>query len=182
MRKSRRKTLANTGQYHKMWRGHNREPVLETDDDKKAYLDDLVDTYTDEIKERVAWWSYCLMTNHTHEPGAAKPDEDGSFEASIGVLGDWMRNAHSRFGQAYNRRNDRQGKVAYDRPKTTEIKNDDRDVLRTLFCVDANPVRAGLVRHPKTYRYSSHTYYAQGKRDDVTKHLTPPEAYLPETR
>jgi putative transposase len=178
MRKPRKKTLGTTGQFHKMWRGHNREPVLRTDLDKKAYLEDLVDTYADDVREHVEWWGFCLLTNHTHEPGCAKPAEDGSFDTSIDVLGNWMRNAHSRFGQAYNKRNGRQGKVAYDRPKTTEIEDDDRAVLRVLFYCDANPVRAGLVRHPKTYKWSSHNFYARGVRDDVTKCLTPPKAYM----
>jgi hypothetical protein len=47
-----------------------------------------------------------------------------------------------------------------------------------MFYGDANPVRAGIVCHPKNYRWSSYQFYAYGKTDGVSKHLTPPPAYL----
>ena len=36
MRQARRDTIRTTGIFHKMWRGHNRERVLESDEDKNA--------------------------------------------------------------------------------------------------------------------------------------------------
>src|SRR5512145_2926195 len=88
-----------------------------------------------------------------------------------------MRNGHSRFGQQYNRRHDRQGKVAYDRPKTKEIDSHE-GVLQVMFYGDANPVRAGMVSHPSRYPHSSYRFYAYGEENETTKHLTPPPAYL----
>ena len=177
MRQPRRVTLARTGHFHKMWRGHNREPVLESETDKASYLGHLCCTYTNNIRKSVDWHSYCLMPNHTHECGRVGGKDQSDQEADIKAFGDWMRNAHSRFGAEYNRRNHRQGKVAYDRPKTTEV-DDDRGVLTAMFYGDANPVRAGLVSHPSRYRHSSYRFYAYGEKSEVTAHLTPPPAYL----
>jgi putative transposase len=175
VRKPRRETINDTGLFHKMWRGHNREPVFEDPDDKLSYVRSLGKTYTPEIRERVEWYSICLMTNHTHECGRAKLVPDAG--AGIEPLSHWMRNAHSRFGAAFNRKHHRQGKVAYDRPKTTEVE-DAEAVLQVMFYGDANPVRAGMVSHPSRYRYSSYGLYACGTRSELTEDLTPPPAYL----
>lgn len=161
-----------------MWRGHNREHVFADERERRAYLKDLCDTLNEQIQRHVEWFSYCLMTNHTHENGRVIRDDEGDLDAGIDLLGNWMRNAHSRFGQRYNEDHDRQGKVAYDRPKTMQVKDRPEDMQRVMFYGDVNPVRAGLVKHPSQYRYSSYRFYAFGEVDDITKHLTVPDWYL----
>jgi len=177
MRVSRILTLAVTGVFHKMWRGHNREYVFADDSEKSNYLDALFDTFKVNFKKLIQVHGYCLMGNHTHEVGRVLPTLKDGLKSAVAALGDWMRNAHSRFGFGYNRRHNRLGKVAYDRPKTVEIKNE-YEVLRTMFYCDANPVRAGIVSHPSNYKHSSYMFYAFGIRNKYSKHLTPPEGYL----
>lgn len=170
--------IGPTGLFHKMWRGHNREPIFSDPCDKDAYLSHLRETYSDDVRSEVKWFSFCLMGNHTHETGGLVPTADGGIRPSQVVFSDWMRSAHSRFGAEFNRRHDRQGKVAYDRPKTKGI-DDDEAVLTVMFYGDANPVAAGLVAHPSHYReYSSYRYYAFGERSANTEALTQPPAYL----
>jgi putative transposase len=177
VRKPRRETLSETGLFHKTWRGHNREPVLESPTDKNAYLGHLQNTYTETIQDNVDWYSFCLMTNHAHEVGKVHKDDDDCLESGLKALGDWMRNGHSRFGAEYNRRHKRQGKVAYDRPRTKEI-DDEEGVLQVMFYGDANPVRAGMVSHPSRYRESSYHHYAHGEESPWTANLKAPAAYL----
>ena len=177
MRDSRKNTLGGTGIGHKMWRGHNRENVLESHDEKMTYLGALCRTLTEKIAEEVQWYSYCVMSNHAHESLGVTEAEEPGFEHGISTFGDWMRNAHSIYGAWYNRKHDRQGKVAYDRPKTCEVQ-DQKNLTNGMIYGDLNPVRAGIVKHPKEYAYSSYNYFAYGKIDDVTKHLTEPEWYL----
>jgi len=118
------------------------------------------------------------MGNHTHETGGIQLGENKkSYLCGIRELGNWMRRAHSRFGARYNRRHNRQGKVAYDRPKTSEIENE-HQVLRVMFYGDVNPVRAGMVSHPSKYAFSSYKYYACGEKSIYAQHLTPPRGYL----
>ena len=178
MRESRKNILAETGLFHKIWRGHNREHVLACRYDKLRYLKSLFDTHTDEIKPQVRLYGYCVMFNHVHEVGQVVADENNDHTEAIKSFGDWMRNAHSRYGMYYNRKYDRQGKVAYDRPKTSEIQNIEEHLQRVMFYCDANPVRAGIVKHPSNYEYSSYKFYAFGKRDEYTEHLEMPTWYL----
>ncbi len=176
MRRARRDTIRTTGIFHKMWRGHNRERVLESSEDKNAYLASLQKTLTPGILQFVRFFSFCIMSNHPHETGqldyANHPLED-----CLKAFGNWMRNAHSRFGAGYNRRHRRQGKVAYDRPKTKEIDAKGR-LLEVMFYGDANPVRAGMVSHPSRYAYSTYQFYANGKKSWFTGMLTMPREYL----
>jgi len=175
MRKPRREVLAETAVHHKMWRGHNREPVLEDPAEKMAYIEALGRTYKDDIAKLIAWYSFCLMPNHSHETNGPKGEEP--IEEVVETMSSWMRNAHSQFGQGYNRRHNRQGKVAHDRPKTKPI-HDFAGLIRTMIYGDCNPVRAGMVSHPSRYEYSSYNFYAYGKRNSLTKNLTPPPEYL----
>ena len=177
MRKPRKETLSTTGLFHKMWRGHNREPVFEDDEDKRGYLRNLKRAYTGEIAASLVLFCFVLMLNHTHEVGGPADRLRTALLRAVELLGNWMRNAHSWFGAEFNRRHNRQGKVAYDRPKTKEIDSD-RGVLDVMFYCDANPVRAGKVSHPSRYRWSSHRFYAYGEKNEYTDMLTPPPAYL----
>ena len=165
--------------FHKMWRGHNREHVLATDQQKNEYLRALA-KHKAKAQEHVKLFAYCLMENHTHETGgfadAAKGDE-AVHDKAISLLGNWMRAAHSAFGAWYNAVNKREGKVAYDRPKTKPI-TDDEQLLTTMAYGDANPVRAGMVKHPSKYKFSSYQFYAFGKKDEFTEMLDVPDAYL----
>lgn len=91
--------------------------------------------------------------------------------------GNWMRAAHFAFGSWYNKRNNREGKVAYDRPKTVPVVSDEQ-LLTLMAYIDANPVRAGLVKHPSQYEFSSHNFYARGDKNEFTEALDVPTAYL----
>ena len=158
-----------------MWRGHNREYILGSNEDKSCYLDKLAKTYRKKIKENIFWHSYCLMGNHTHETSSMNPEKE--TKENVTALGNWMRDAHSQFGRAYNDKYKRCGRVAYDRPKTVGIDHD-MQLLQTMFYGDANPVKAGMVSHPSRYRFSSYMFYAYGKKNRHTKHLVPPKAYF----
>ena len=170
--------MNGTGIFHKTWRGHNREFVLDESLEKCEYLSRLAAAINDETRQKVKWHSFCLMGNHTHEAGSVVFDEnEGNFISGIKELGNWMRRGHASFGAGYNARHNRQGKVAYDRPATREVQ-DDTHLLKVMFYGDANPVRAGMVSHPSKYPFSTWHFYAYGKKSQHTKHLTAPKAYL----
>ncbi|MFO1464067.1 MAG: hypothetical protein U1F66_09825 [bacterium] len=44
-----------------------------------------------------------------------------------------------------------------------------------MFYIDLNPKRAGMVKHPKEYRWTSFHYYAFGEDDPL---ITPAPSYL----
>lgn len=178
MRKPRNKILNYTGIFHKMWRGHNKEFVLDNYKDKYKYLTFLSSAKSKEISKSIKWFSFCIMGNHVHESGKIICDNpEKSFNQGIKIFGNWMRNAHSRYGMYYNKKYERQGKVSYDRPKTQEVE-DQHGLMRLMFYMDCNPVMAGIVKHPTEYKYSSCRFYAYGDVNDFTKHLDLPNWYM----
>jgi putative transposase len=177
--KSRQQILADTGLFHKFWKGHNGEKILNTNKQKTQYLRSLCLKKTPEITNNVKWYSFCIMNNHPHETGMAGWDISIRFSRSKGItqLGNWMRNAHSAYGMWYNQEHQRYGKVACSRPKTTQIKSHSQ-VLNAMFYGDANPVRAGIVTHPSKYKWSSYNFYAHGINNEFSASLDPPDAYI----
>ena len=180
MRKSRQLQLADTGIFHKFFKGHNGEHIFATDLEKATYLRCLFDAKNKHgISDHVLFYSFCIMSNHPHEVGKAGWDIriPHCKQKGITALGNWMRNAHSRFGRWYNDTRQRSGKVSNERATTTQMKSD-IDTLQTMLYADANPVRARLVSHPSKYRWSSYRFYAYGETNEFTDSLVMPEAYL----
>ena len=61
-----------------------------------------------------------------------------------------------------------------DRFRSPRIQ-DSNGLLRVIIYQDMNPRRAGMVRHPKHYKWTSYHFYAYGKPDPL---LTPAPCYL----
>ena len=97
MRVPRKSTLLDSGIFHKMWRGHNREHVLESADEKSRYLECLQESLTQEIKKHVQLHAIAIMGNHPHELGRIAKDPSGKLDKGIQSLSRWMRKAHGRF-------------------------------------------------------------------------------------
>ena len=64
-----------------------------------------------------------------------------------------------------------------DRSKTLVVE-DQQALMRVMFYIDFNPVRAGLVEDPADWPFSSYRFYAFGEVNEWTQHLTPPDFYL----
>jgi len=154
-------------QAHKMWRSHNKEWNISADDEKEAYLNELncqlkKDAQTNELN------AYNLMSNHTHELF----DIQDRIEFS-----NLMRNHHSKYGMFFNKKHKRQGKVAYERPKTCLIENDEYSITATFY-IHANPVKAGITKNAANYKWSTHRLYAFGKRDRFMEYVKFPLWYM----
>ncbi|MFH1017091.1 MAG: transposase [Pseudomonadota bacterium] len=150
---------------HKVWRGHNREWNLSEPTEKLTYLSML-------NEEIVKQWSQlralCLMSNHSHEVYSL----DNVEEFSV-----FMRRHHGRYGQFFNKRHNRCGQVAQDRPKTPAIQDEDQE-MRVTFYVHANPLRARMVKDANQYPWSTHRLYAFGKRAIWMKNVRFPKWYM----
>ncbi len=156
---------------HQFWRAHNREYLLKQPEAKSLYLKSIVKALDHKsVKQEVELTAYCVMSNHVHTIVRYK---NGSMR-----LSNFMRVGHTRFGQAYNKINKRQGPVAYDRPKTPLIQEQLWNIMRVHFYVEANPLRARMTNNLKLYGYSSYRFYAWGIVDEFSKKLTVPEWYM----
>ena len=128
--------------YHITSRGDRREAIYEDDDDRELFLGTL-----SEVVERFNWLchSYCLMTNHYHLV-VETPDAN---------LSKGMRHLNGVFTQATNRRHRRSGRLFQGRFKGILVDKESY-LLELSRYVVLNPVRAGMVKRPEDWHWSSY--------------------------
>jgi putative transposase len=173
MRISRYQALSQpSGNVHLFWKCHNSEYLFERDGAKKLFFQSLILG----LKHRgsgdsVKLHAFCLMSNHVHQ--------QMSFSNGAAKLSHVMRVAHSSFGMRFNRAFNRSGKVANERPKTPLV-GDRESEMRVHFYIEANPIRAGMVKLEKlrSFFWNSYRFFAYGDVDEWTQHLTLPDWYL----
>jgi putative transposase len=147
--------------WHIVQRGNNRGPCFYADEDYRRYLDTLA--------EMAASFgchvhAYVLMTNHVHlllTPGRAE---------SAGLL---MKHLGQRYVQYVNRCYRRSGTLWEGRYRSC-LTQSAGYVLSCYRYIELNPVRAGMVKHPRDYPWSSHRANGDGKHDPV---ITPHDEY-----
>jgi len=128
---------------HVVQRGHNRNPSFLEDRDRELYLgllDQFRGTYGCSIH------AFVLMTNHVHL--LLTSQEDG------GVSG-LMRRVGLAFVSAMNRRYGRTGS-GWEGRFWSSVVDSSSYLLTCHRYIELNPVRAGLVKRPEHYRWSSH--------------------------
>lgn len=128
--------------YHVTARGDRREPIYEDDEDKETFLNTLA-----QVVERFNWicHAYCLMTNHYHLV----------VETPDGNLSKGMRQLNGVFTQASNRRHGRSGHLFQGRFKAILVDKESY-LLELARYVVLNPVRAGMVKRPEKWAWSSY--------------------------
>jgi len=144
---------------HCTWRSHNFSQVLESEPAKRFFLS-LVAQYAP--GHGILVRSYCLMGTHPHMVVVATQGQE-QFSRFWKVV-------NHRFACWYNRLEEgRRGQVVMQRMKSPQIQPDAqaRHVLTVMRYGDLNPVRAGMVRAPKDYRWSSYRHYAFGEPDPL---------------
>ena len=128
--------------YHITSRGNARQDIFLDDEDRLKFLDVLA-----EVVERYHWicHAYCLMPNHYHL----------LLETPLANLSQGMRQLNGVYTQAFNRRHHRTGHVLQGRYKAILVEKESH-LLELARYIVLNPVRAGLVRHPRSWRWSSY--------------------------
>jgi putative transposase len=103
---------------------------------------------------------YCLMDNHVHI--VATPTTENSLPSAVGQ-------AHHLYSKAYNLHKKVKGQIWEQRYYSCPL--DDVHFPRTLFYVDNNPVRAGMVKSATEWPWSSAAVHGGG--DDVAGLVDP---------
>lgn len=127
--------------YHVYARGNARAAIFIDDRDRHNFLYMLAATV------RAFGWlchAYCLMGNHFHL----------IIETPLPNLSRGMHHLDSRYAQRFNWRHGRVGHVFQNRFKSSIIQRE-RYFLEACRYVVLNPVRAGLVRGPGDWQWSS---------------------------
>ncbi|MFC1862693.1 transposase [Thermodesulfobacteriota bacterium] len=77
-------------------------------------------------------------------------------------LSEYMKEIKQGFSRFYNKRHGRRGFFWSDRFKSV-IVDEGETLINCLAYIDLNPVRAGIVKKPEAYRWSSLGYHVQAK-------------------
>ena len=127
--------------HHITQRGNRRQKVFFEEGDYEYYLALLKEWCS---QERIEIWAYCLMTNHVHL--IVTPVKQSNLGKAIGEV-------HRRYTQKINRRKRWTGYLWQGRFASYPM--DKRWLLRAAAYVELNPVKAGMVKKPWDYRWSS---------------------------
>lgn len=133
---------------------------------------------------------FCLMGNHFHLLVKMLPDSDFSngdiqkrcqwfygkeyifpegqlphYRVKLANLSEFIRDIKVNFTRYYNRRHKRRGYFWGDRFKSV-IVDKGETLVNCLAYIDLNPLRAGIVKQPEEYRWSSIGYHLQTNNKD----------------
>ena len=144
--------------WHIVQRGNNRSDCFLIERDYHCYLDMLTEFAE---KQRCAVHAYVLMTNHVHL--LVSPEDLSSGSILMKLLG-------QRYVQYFNRMHQRSGTLWEGRFHSCLTQSEEY-LLTCYRYIELNPGRAGIVDHPRAYRWSSYRCNAEGEPDVlVTPH------------
>ena len=144
--------------HHVTQRGNNKQDVFFVEDDKRVYLR-LLGVQCQRFGLRIE--GYCLMTNHVHL--VAVPETEDALPLAVG-------RTHFLYTQYINRLHGRSGHLWQNRFFSCPMDAD--HALNALRYVELNPVRAGMVRVPWRYRWSSAAVHCGKAASDTLLALT----------
>lgn len=142
---------------HVVQRGNNRIECFKADADRLVYLSILREL---SALTHCAIHAYCLMTNHVHL--LLTPDS----KAGPSVM---MRDLARCYASYFNRRYQRTGTLWEGRFRSCLVESADY-MLACYRYIEMNPVRAGMVRSPDLYAWSSHRANIARSRDKLVSH------------
>lgn len=147
---------------HVVVRGHNRDPILARHEDFRFLYRCVRDAAKDNGLAVHAW---VFMHNHLHL--LATPETAESLPRAMQSIG-------RRYAQYFNRTYRRSGSLWEGRYKASLVDSE-RYLLTCYRYIEMNPVRAGIVKRPEDYVYSSYHANGLGKEDPL---VTPHPVYL----
>ncbi|MRX08179.1 transposase [Pseudoduganella sp. FT25W] len=146
---------------HVIQRGHDRQRCFFSDEDFLVYRQWL---HEEAVMARCAVHAYVLMSNHVHLLVSV---DDAERLAAM------MKGVAQRYAQYFNRRQQASGSPWDGRYKSCVVQTEGY-LLTCQRYIELNPVRAGMVRFPGNYRWSSYRSNAEGRHDEL---LTPHSVY-----
>ena len=139
------RTLSESGIYHVMLRGINRQQIFFEEADYKCFIG-LLGKYKSISGYEL--FAYCLMGNHVHLLIRVHKEP-------LAVV---MKRIGGAFAYWYNGKYERTGHLFQDRFKSEAVDNE-RYFIAVLRYILRNPVKGGLCSRPEDYKYSSGREY-----------------------
>ncbi|MFY8117776.1 MAG: transposase [Roseateles sp.] len=144
--------------HHLIQRGHNRQPIVLDDEDRRQFLALLREAA---INQRVAIHAYVLMDNHLHL--LATPETPEGLSRMMQSLG-------RRYVATFNQRHGRSGTLWEGRFRAAPLEAE-RHLLACMRYIELNPQRAGWLMEPGSYAWSSGPQHLGHRRDPlITEH------------
>lgn len=132
--------------YHLYNRGNDRNPIFF---ERENYLHFLRLVRRHLIEETLDVLAYCLMPNHYHLLVRCKTE----------TVSEAMQRLAIAYTKAMNRCYNRVGSLFQGQFQAIEVDSDEYLYHLTRY-IHLNPVKAGLVTHPKEWEFSSYLEYA----------------------
>lgn len=150
----------NSLYFHTMVQGINKEYIFSTNEMKEKYKQLLKEAIK---SSNVKLLSYCIMSNHAHML---------MYVQNIQEMSKLMQKVNTSFARIYNRKNNRVGFVFRDRFSVQQISNK-QHLYNCLAYIHNNPVKAGIVKNPQDYKYSSYREWLSQKEliDEMSNEL-----------
>jgi REP element-mobilizing transposase RayT len=144
-RKPRKRS--ESGIYHVMLRGINKQIIFESDDDRYQFLSTLK-RFID--AKKFLLYGYCLMDNHVHL-------QIQELEDDISTA---IKRICSSYVLWYNKKYERTGHLFQERFKSEPIENDSYFMI-SLRYIHQNPIEAKICKELLEYRWTSYKEYIQ---------------------
>lgn len=145
---SRRRKESITGFYHIIVKGINKERIF-AHNREKSYFKKIILKHLERYE--VEFYCYCIMSNHAHF----------IIRAELHCLSSFMAMILAEYAMYYNYKHERNGHVFQNRFKSECIESE-KYLLNCIRYIHMNPVKAGIVKHPQNYKYSSVNEYIEG--------------------
>lgn len=142
-RRARKKS--QTGIYHVMLKGINRQPIFEEEEDREKFIS-VLRHYKQECGYAI--FAYCLMDNHVHFVIREGREPLAQIMKRIGVS----------YVYWYNVKYKRSGHLFQDRYKSDAIE-DDKYLLEVIRYIHQKPLQAEFTTAMEDYRWNSYAEY-----------------------
>ncbi len=149
--------------HHVTQRGNRRQDVFLVEDDYGVYIRLLGENSR---ARGLDIWAYCLMPNHVHL--VCVPRTADALRAAVAET-------HRRFTLHVNTREDWRGHLWQERFHSFAM--DEAHLYQAVRYVELNPVRAGLVKRPRDWRWSSARARLGGRDDPLLAPARPLEEF-----
>ena len=146
--------------FHVMVQGINKEYIFSTKEMKEKYKKLLKENIQE---SNVRLLSYSIMSNHAHML---------MYVENFQEISKLMQKINTSFARIYNRKNNRVGFVFRDRFSVQQILSK-QHLYNCLAYIHNNPVKAGIVKNPQDYKYSSYREWVSQKEiiDEMSDEL-----------
>lgn len=136
---------SDTGIYHIMIRGVNRQEIFHDDEDRLRFLGTLNKI---KVASQMQVYGWCLMNNHVHLLLEEGNEDISASMKRLGVSYVWY----------YHNKYKTSGHLFQGRFKSEKVETD-QYILTVLRYIHQNPLKAKLVKRPNYWKWSSCAEY-----------------------